>query len=222
MASTDGVGTKTVIAAELDRWEGCGADIVNHGVNDVLVQGARPLFFLDTVAAASLDPEIVGRLVEGMAAACQEAGCVLLGGETAEMPDVLTPSSVDVSGTVIGAVDRADLLPTGSIAPGHLLVGLASSGLHTNGYSLARKVFSGMDLNDPLPGGAGESIGDALLAVHRSYLGPLSLALEASLVDGLAHITGGGFVDNLPRILPPGCGAKIDTTAWTRRSCSTI
>jgi phosphoribosylamine--glycine ligase/phosphoribosylformylglycinamidine cyclo-ligase len=216
VASTDGVGTKTLIAGELDRWEGCGADIVNHGVNDVLVQGARPLFFLDTVAAAVLDPEVVGRIVDGMAAACREAGCVLLGGETAEMPDVLAPASVDVSGTVIGAVDRADLLPNGAIAPGHQLVGLASSGLHTNGYSLARKVFAGMDLQDQLPGGAGESIGDALLAVHRSYLRPLSLAIDAGLVDGLAHITGGGFVDNIPRILPAGCGATIDTSSWTR------
>ena len=216
VASTDGVGTKTILAAELDRWEGCGADIVNHGVNDVLVQGAKPLFFLDTVASASLDPEVVGRLVDGMAAACQEAGCVLLGGETAEMPDVLAPGAVDVSGTVIGAVDRANLLPNGAIAPGHLLVGLASSGLHTNGYSLARKVFSGMDLTEPLPGGAGESIGDTLLAVHRSYLRPLSAAIDASLVDGLAHITGGGFRDNIPRILPAGCGATIETSTWSR------
>ena len=216
VASTDGVGTKTLLAAELDRWEGCGADIVNHGVNDVLVQGARPLFFLDTVAAADLDPEVVGRIVDGMAGACQEAGCVLLGGETAEMPDVLAPTAVDVSGTIVGAVERAKLLPNGAIAPGHLLVGLASSGLHTNGYSLARKVFSGIDLNDPLPGGSGESIGDALLAVHRSYLRPLNLAIDSGLVDGLAHITGGGFVDNIPRILPAGCGATIDTTTWSR------
>ena len=216
VASTDGVGTKTILAQELDRWEGCGADIVNHGINDVLVQGARPLFFLDTVAASVLEPEVVGRIVDGMAAACRDAGCVLLGGETAEMPDVLSPGAVDVSGTIVGVVEKPRLLPTDSIAPGHVLIGLASSGLHTNGYSLARKVFSGMDLTEPLPGGAGESIGDALLAVHRSYLKPLASALDQQLVDGLAHLTGGGFVDNLPRILPAGCGATIDSSAWDR------
>jgi phosphoribosylamine--glycine ligase/phosphoribosylformylglycinamidine cyclo-ligase len=216
VASTDGVGTKTVLARQLDRWEGCGADIVNHSINDLLAQGARPLFFLDTVASAELDPEIVGRVIDGMAAACRDAGCVLLGGETAEMPDVLASGAVDISGTMVGAVERAKLLPTGEIAPGHVLVGLASSGLHTNGYSLARKVFSGIDLSEPLPGGGGESAGDVLLAVHRSYLSPLTAALDANLVDGLAHITGGGFVDNLPRILPKGCGAIVDPSAWTR------
>jgi phosphoribosylaminoimidazole synthetase len=191
-------------------------DIVNHCIDDILVQGARPLFFLDSLGSAVLDPEIVGRIVDGMAAACAEAECVLLGGETAEMPDMFSTGAVDVIGTMVGYVDRPKLLPTEAIAPGHYLVGLASSGLHTNGYSLARKVFSGMDLNDPLPGGSGESIGDALLAVHRSYLRPLSAALEAGLVDGLAHITGGGFVDNIPRVLPPGCGAIVDTSAWRR------
>lgn len=216
VATTDGVGTKTVIAEQLDRWEGCGADIVNHGINDVLVQGARPLFFLDTVASAILDPEIVGRVVDGMAEACREAGCVLLGGETAEMPDVLTAGSVDIAGTMVGVVERADLLPRAGIKPGHHLVGLASSGLHTNGYSLARKVVAEMDLEDRLPGGVGESIGDALLAVHRSYLEPLRAALADGLVDALAHITGGGLIDNLPRILPDGMGANIDTTAWTQ------
>ena len=216
VASTDGVGTKTIIAGELDRWEGCGADVVNHGINDVLVQGARPLFFLDTVAAADLDPELVGRIVDGMAAACAEAGCALLGGETAEMPDVLAPGAVDISGTIVGVVDHLHLLPNGAVAPGHKLIGLTSTGLHTNGYSLARKVFSGMDLRAPLPGGSGESIGDALLAVHRSYLKPLALALDAGLVDALAHITGGGFVDNIPRVLPDGCGAVIDPSTWRR------
>jgi phosphoribosylamine--glycine ligase/phosphoribosylformylglycinamidine cyclo-ligase len=216
VASTDGVGTKTILADDLDRWEGVGADIVNHGVNDVLVQGARPLVFLDTVASAELDPEIVGRVVDGMAEACRAAGCVLLGGETAEMPDVLAPGAVDIAGTMVGVVERERLLPTDTIAPGHRLVGLASSGLHTNGYSLARKVFSGMDLHEPLPGGSGETIGEALLAVHRSYLEPLTAALDAGLVDGLAHITGGGFIDNIPRVLPAGCGATVDPSAWRR------
>ncbi len=216
VATTDGVGTKTVLAEQLDSWESVGADIVNHGVNDVLVQGAKPLFFLDTVAAASLDPEIVSRVVSGMATACRDVRCVLLGGETAEMPDVLTHGAVDIAGTLIGVVDRPKLLPRPTIEPGHVLVGLASSGLHTNGYSLARKVLSGMDLKAPLPGADESSIGEALLAVHRSYLAPLRAALDQDLIQGLAHITGGGLVDNLPRVLPEGCGAVIDTSSWTR------
>ncbi|MEM7275309.1 MAG: phosphoribosylamine--glycine ligase [Actinomycetota bacterium] len=216
VATTDGVGTKTVLAEQMDSWESVGADIVNHGINDVLVQGARPMFFLDTVAAADLDPEIVARIVGGMAEACREARCVLLGGETAEMPDVLTSGAVDIAGTLVGVVDRSRLLPRPTIEPGHVLLGLGSSGLHTNGYSLARKVLSGTDLAIALPGSTGETIGQALLAVHRSYLGPLSAALDADLIQGLAHITGGGLVDNLPRVLPPGCGAVIDTASWPR------
>jgi phosphoribosylamine--glycine ligase/phosphoribosylformylglycinamidine cyclo-ligase len=223
VASTDGVGTKTLLADQLDSWESIGVDIVNHGINDVLVQGARPLFFLDTVAASSLNTEIVGRIVDGMAAACRTAGCVLLGGETAEMPDVLASGAVDVSGTMVGAVERARLLPKPSIAPGHRLVGIRSSGLHTNGYSLARKVFSGTDLDEVLPYGPDEfgagphdrTIGEALVAPHRSYLAPLARALDSGLLAGLAHITGGGLIDNIPRVLPEGCGAVIDTKAWT-------
>jgi len=216
VASTDGVGTKTLLADNLSRWEGCGADIVNHGVNDVLAQGARPLFFLDTVASASLEPEVVGRIVDGMASACRTAGCVLLGGETAEMPDLIVPGAVDIAGTVVGVVERDRLLPKPTIQPGHILIGLASSGLHTNGYSLARKVFADFNLDERMPGGTGETIRDALMAVHRSYLHPLSAALEADLIDGLAHITGGGLVENVPRALPSSCGAVIDTSAWRR------
>lgn len=216
VASTDGVGTKTKLSALMDQWEGAGADIVNHGINDVLVQGAAPLFFLDTVAAQSLDPEIVGRIVDGMAEACRAADCVLLGGETAEMPGVFTPGAVDIAGTMVGAVERAQLLPRAGIAAGHVLVGIGSSGLHTNGYSLARQVLGDGDPNAPLPGGDGESIGDALCAVHRSYLEPLRDALRADLIDALAHITGGGLIDNLPRVLPPGIGADIDVASWPR------
>ncbi len=223
VASTDGVGTKTILAQQLDSWETIGADIVNHGINDVLVQGARPLFFLDTVAAATLEPEVVGRIVDGMSAACRAADCVLLGGETAEMPDVLASGAVDVSGTMVGAVERARLLPRGDISPGHRLIGLRSSGLHTNGYSLARKIFSGTDLSETLPIDSTESdpdgeqrtIGEALVEPHRSYLYPLLPALEADLIDGLAHITGGGLIDNIPRVLPEGCGAVIDTSSWS-------
>ncbi len=224
VASTDGVGTKTMLAEIMlangldasEAWNGLGADIVNHGINDVLVQGAVPLFFLDTVAAAKLDPEIVGQIVDGMAAACRDAGCVLLGGETAEMPGVLTDGSVDISGTMVGAVDRPDLLPTPGISAGHVLIGMRSSGLHTNGYSLARKVVQGKDLNARLPGGAGESLFQALLATHRSYLEPLRDALATGKVAALAHITGGGLIDNLPRVLPDELGAFIDTSAWTQ------
>ncbi len=227
VASTDGVGTKTILAAQLDSWTSIGADIVNHGINDVLVQGARPLFFLDTVAAATLEPEVVGSIVDGMSAACRAADCVLLGGETAEMPDVLASGAIDVSGTMVGVVERARLLPRSTISPGHRLIGLRSSGLHTNGYSLARKVFSGTDLSEALPiDGAAtgpwldleadqRTIGEALLEPHRSYLYPLLPALQADLIDGLAHITGGGLIDNIPRVLPDGCGAVINTTSWT-------
>ncbi|MFW2381323.1 MAG: phosphoribosylamine--glycine ligase [Acidimicrobiales bacterium] len=224
VASTDGVGTKTMLAEILvangldgsKAWNGLGADIVNHGINDVLVQGAVPMFFLDTVAAAQLDPEVVGQIVDGMAGACREAGCVLLGGETAEMPGVLTDGSVDISGTMVGAVDRADLLPAPGISAGYALIGLKSSGLHTNGYSLARKVVQGKDLNALLPGGAGESLFEALLATHRSYLAPLRDALATGTIAALAHITGGGLVDNLPRVLPDDLGAFIDTSSWTQ------
>ncbi len=214
VASTDGVGTKTALAEAVGRWHSIGVDIVNHGINDVLVQGAHPLFFLDTVAAARLEPDQVATIVEGMAAACRDANCVLLGGETAEMPGVLTEGSVDVSGTMVGVVERSDLLPRQTIAPGHVLVGLRSSGLHTNGYSLARRLVAGRDLDDPVPGGEGETFAQALLAPHRSYLAPLAKALEAGVIDGLAHITGGGLIDNLPRVLPDGCGATVDTGAW--------
>ncbi len=222
VASTDGVGTKTMLAElstatgrdAAEAWAGLGTDIVNHGINDVLVQGAVPLFFLDTVAAAKLDPEVVGQIVDGMAAACRTAGCVLLGGETAEMPGVLAPGSVDISGTMVGVVERADLLPGAGIAPGYQLIGVKSSGLHTNGYSLARSVIAGKDVHALLPGGAGESILDALLATHRSYLWVLGDALGTKKVAALAHITGGGLVDNLPRVLPDDLGAFIDRSTW--------
>ncbi len=222
VASTDGVGTKSMLAEILvangrdatDAWAGLGADIVNHGINDVLVQGAQPLFFLDTVAAAKLDPEVVGNIVDGMAAACRAAGCVLLGGETAEMPGVISEGAVDISGTMVGAVDKPHLLPRAGITAGYQLIGIKSSGLHTNGYSLARKVIQGKDTNALLPGGAGESIFEALLATHRSYLDVLKVALASGKVAALAHITGGGLVDNLPRVLPDDLGAYINTASW--------
>jgi len=216
VASTDGVGTKTKLSAAMDLWENAGADIVNHGINDVLVQGATPLFFLDTVAAQRLDPEIVGRIVEGMAEACRASNCILLGGETAEMPGVFTAGAVDIAGTMVGAVSRSKLLPKAGIEPGQVLIGLASSGLHTNGYSLARQVVADQPLTNPLPGGDGVSIGAALCAPHRSYHGVLADVIEGDLLLAMAHITGGGFQDNLPRVLPAGVGAVVDVGAWPR------
>jgi len=216
VASTDGVGTKTKLSAQMDLWEGAGGDIVNHGINDVLVQGATPLFFLDTVAAQHLDPEIVGRIVEGMAAACRASNCILLGGETAEMPGVFTDGAVDIAGTMVGAVSRSKLLPKAGITAGHKLIGIASSGLHTNGYSLARKVVADQPLTNPLPGGSGESIGEALCATHRSYHGVLAAAIEQDLIMAMAHITGGGMQDNLPRVLPDDVGALVDVASWDR------
>ena len=216
VASTDGVGTKTKLCAAMDLWESAGGDIVNHGINDVLVQGAVPLFFLDTVAAQRLDPEIVGRIVEGMAEACRASNCILLGGETAEMPGVFTDGAVDIAGTMVGAVSRSKLLPKAGIGAGYKLVGVASSGLHTNGYSLARQVVGDTPLTDPLPGGAGESIGASLCATHRSYHGVLADVIEQDLLMAMAHITGGGMQDNLPRVLPDDVGAIVDVSAWSR------
>lgn len=213
VSSTDTCGTKTVLAAELGMWDGIGADIVNHGVNDVLVQGARPLFMLDTISAGRLDPDIVGTIVRSMAAACKINGCVLLGGETAEVPGLITPEGVDVAGTMVGAVDRSQLLPGSNIEAGDVLVGLASSGLHTNGYSLARKVGAEYGYDRPVPG-SDVPLGEALLAPHRSYLAPLDAALAGGTIKALAHLTGGGFQDNIPRCLPPHLGATVDTSTW--------
>jgi phosphoribosylaminoimidazole synthetase len=214
VASTDGVGTKVELAARAGRYDVPGQDIVNHCVNDVLVQGATPLFFLDYFASSTIRAEQVADVVGGMAQACAASGCVLLGGETAEMPGVYQPGAFDVAGTLVGAVDRDDLLPRPGIGPGDVLVGLASSGPHTNGYSLLRKLFAWLPL-DAVPAPLETTIADALLQPHRSYLGVLRAALAAGgLVKGLAHITGGGLPDNLPRVLPQGTGAWIDTTSW--------
>jgi phosphoribosylformylglycinamidine cyclo-ligase len=213
VSSTDTCGTKTVLAAQLDMWDGIGADIVNHGVNDVLVQGARPLFMLDTISAGVLDPDVVGRIVRSIAAACAANGCVLIGGETAEVPDLIVAGGVDVAGTMIGIVGRNDLLPSPHVAPGDVIIGLASSGLHTNGYSLARRLGAAHGFDRPVPG-SDVPLGEALLAPHRSYLAPLASVLDAGMVKALAHLTGGGFVDNIPRCLPAGLGAEIDTSAW--------
>jgi phosphoribosylformylglycinamidine cyclo-ligase len=214
VASTDGVGTKTMVAAKLNRWETIGQDLVNHCVNDILVQGARPLFFLDYVASSRLNPEQIARVVGGCATACREVGAALLGGETAEMPGVYQPGEIDLVGTMIGVVERGQIIDGSGIRPGDAVLALPSTGLHTNGYSLARKALAALDWAAD-HADLGTSIGEALLAVHRCYL-PEITALRTNAIDlrGLAHITGGGMVDNLPRILPQGTGAVIWRGTW--------
>lgn len=214
VASTDGVGTKTKVATRMNRWDSIGQDIVNHCVNDILVQGARPLFFLDYVASSQIVPEQVARVVEGMAAACREAGCALLGGETPEMPGVYLPGEIDVVGTIVGVVERGRLLTGSRIQAGDAIIGLASSGLHTNGYSLARRALADLDWAPPHPG-LGTSIGEALLKVHLSYLGAIDKLWAAGVdVRGMAHLTGGGFIDNPPRVFPEGAGAVLHRGTW--------
>lgn len=214
VASTDGVGTKTQVAAKLNRWHTIGHDLVNHCVNDILVQGAKPLFFLDYVAAAYLDPEQIAVIVNGVAAACRNVGCALLGGETAEMPGVYEAGAIDLAGTVVGVVEHAHILDGSRIQPGDMLLGLNATGLHTNGYSLARSVLAHLDWTEPWEE-LGCTIGEALLAIHRCYLDPVQRWLEAGIdIRGLAHITGGGIIENLPRILPKGTGAVIHRGSW--------
>jgi len=214
VASTDGVGTKTKIAAALGRYDTIGHDIVGHCVNDILVQGARPLFFLDYVAFNRIIPERVAAIVTGIAEACKSVGCALLGGETAEMPGVYAEGEFDLVGTIIGAVERGRIIDGASIKAGDAIIGLASSGLHTNGFSLARKVLAGRDLGAP-DAELGTSLGEALLAPHRPYLAELERLWAAGVtVKGMAHITGGGLIENPPRILPPGIAARIRRGSW--------
>ena len=208
VASTDGVGTKVELAGRHARWHGVGMDVVNHCINDILVVGAEPMFFLDYIATSQLIPGVVAAIVGGIADACREAGCALLGGETAEMPGVYTPGAVDVVGTIVGTADRDRLLPRlDEVKEGDMVVGLPSSGPHTNGYSLIRRLIK----DRKLP----EDMVDRLLAPHRSYL-PLVRSLHAGGVDpkALAHITGGGLVENLPRVLPAGLGATVELGSW--------
>jgi phosphoribosylaminoimidazole synthetase len=215
VASTDGVGTKVSLAAAAGRYRTIGHDIVNHCVNDILVQGARPLFFLDYIASARLSPEHVAEMVGGMAEACRAAGCALLGGETAEMPGVYAPGAFDVAGTIVGAVEADRRLPRPGIASGDLVIGLASSGPHTNGYSLIRRIFAGADLGAMIPE-LGATLADTLLAPHRSYLPCLWPLLQDDglPVKALAHITGGGLVENLPRVLPEDLGVVLQRGSW--------
>ncbi len=216
VASTDGVGTKTLLAAQAGCFATIGYDLVNHSVNDLLTQGARPLFFMDYLAMGKLDPVIAATIVQSVAAACQEAGCALLGGETAEMPDVYLPGAFDLAGTIVGIIERDEIIGSGQdIATGDILLGLPSSGLHTNGYSLARRVLAPYALATIFPE-LGEPLVDALLRPHRCYLREIQALREHwdITIKGLAHITGGGFEGNIPRILPVGLQAVIETGAW--------
>jgi phosphoribosylamine--glycine ligase/phosphoribosylaminoimidazole synthetase len=215
VASTDGVGTKVELAARLGRVRGIGHDIVHHCIDDVLVQAARPLFFLDYVAASRLDSELVADVVTGMAEACEAAGCTLLGGETAEMPGVYTTGSFDVAGTLVGVAERGELLPRPDVAAGDVLIGVASSGPHTNGYSLLRRVFQWASF-DAVPEGLDRTLGEALLEPHRNYLPVLGGAMSTGRIKALAHVTGGGLAENVPRVLPDHLAARIDAGSWPR------
>jgi len=216
VASADGVGTKLKIAFATGVHDTVGRDLVNHCVNDILVQGARPLFFLDYVATGKLAPEVVASIVAGVANGCRENGCVLLGGETAEMPGFYQEGEYDIAGFIVGVVDRQKIIDGKTITPGDVLLALPSAGLHTNGYSLARKLFfevAGYTPQTQLPE-LGMTAGEALLLPHVSYLKPLDGLLDKGAIKGLAHITGGGLTDNIPRILPEGTAVEIDRGSW--------
>jgi phosphoribosylformylglycinamidine cyclo-ligase len=216
VASADGVGTKLKIAFSTGVHNTVGRDLVNHCVNDILVQGARPLFFLDYIATGKLMPEVVAAIVEGVTNGCRENGCVLLGGETAEMPDFYSEGEYDIAGFIVGVVDREKIIDGKTIAPGDVLLALPSVGLHTNGYSLARKLFfevAGYEVSTQLDG-LGMTAGEALLQPHPSYLKQLDPLLDSGSIKGLAHITGGGLTDNIPRILPEGCAVEIEKDSW--------
>ncbi|HVS04137.1 MAG TPA: phosphoribosylformylglycinamidine cyclo-ligase, partial [Thermoanaerobaculia bacterium] len=224
VASADGVGTKLTVARLAGDFSTVGSDLVNHCVNDILVQGATPLFFLDYVGGGVLAPAQVVQLVAGVAAGCRANGCALLGGETAEMPGFYQRGDYELVGFVVGVVERARILGAERVRPGDRLLGLPSAGLHTNGYSLARRVLFeqlGLGIDDPLPAAegagavaAGPTVREALLAPHLSYLAPLAGLLAHPGLHAMAHVTGGGLTDNLPRVLPAGLGARVDLDSW--------
>ena len=216
VSSADGVGTKLKVAFMTGRHDTVGADLVNHCVNDVLVQGAEPLFFLDYLATGHLSPEIAEQVISGVARGCRENGCALIGGETAEMPGFYSDGEYDIAGFIVGVVERSKVINGQSIVPGDAVIGLRSAGLHTNGYSLARHVFfEVMGLKpETAVSELGATVADALLAPHRSYLQSIRPLLADGVVKGMAHITGGGITENLPRVLPDGCAAEIDLSTW--------
>ena len=215
VSSIDGVGTKLRLALALDRHDTVGQDLVNHCVNDIAVLGAKPLFFLDYIGTGKLEPPVFAAILAGLSSACVAAGCALIGGETAQMPGIYHGRDYDLVGCVVGVVDRAKMVDGSRIGPGDVVLGLPSSGLHTNGYSLAREVLFGqMGLTpESRPEGWGQTVGEELLAVHRPYAATMA-KLPDGMLKGAAHITGGGLIDNLPRVLPEGCAAVIDTASW--------
>jgi phosphoribosylformylglycinamidine cyclo-ligase len=217
VSSVDGVGTKLKIAFATGRHDTVGQDLVNHCVNDIAVIGARPLFFLDYIGAERLEPPVFEQILKGFTKACKEAGCALIGGETAQMPGMYQRGEYDLAGTIVGVVDRKKMIDGSRIKPGDVVLGIASNGLHTNGYSLARKIlFETMGLTpDSKLAGIKGTLADELLKVHRNYQ-PLLAAAPAGIIKGLAHITGGGLVDNFPRVLPKTCDAVICTGSWKR------
>ncbi len=215
VASVDGVGTKLKVAFAMNRHDTVGADLVNHSVNDIAVLGARPLFFLDYIGAGKLEPRVFDRLLSGFTKACRAAGCALIGGETAQMPGMYRKGEYDLAGCIVGAVDRMKMIDGSRIRPGDVVLGLPSNGLHTNGYSLARKILFeklGLKPGSTIPR-IRHSLGQELLRVHRNYQ-PLLAKLQPEIIHGLAHITGGGLIDNLPRVLPANCDALIETKSW--------
>ncbi|MGA7306457.1 MAG: phosphoribosylformylglycinamidine cyclo-ligase [Rhodothermales bacterium] len=217
VSSVDGVGTKLAVAVACDRHDTVGQDLVNHCVNDIAVCGATPLFFMDYFAAGSLDPERTVSVIEGFATACRENGCALIGGEMAEMPGMYRVDDYDIAGTIVGMVDRSEIVDGSTISDGDVLIGLPSTGLHTNGFSLARHVLlSRFDVHDKPEELGGESVGEVLLRVHRSYLGVIRRLLEQRLAVGFSHITGGGIAGNTRRILPDGLEIDVQWDAWER------
>lgn len=216
VASADGVGTKLKLAFDTGIHNTLGADLVNHCINDILVQGARPLFFLDYFATGKLEPDVTASVVEGMARACRENGCVLLGGETAEMPSMYADGEYDLAGFIVGVVDKPKVIDGKSITPGDVVLGIPSTGLQTNGYSLARKLFFevGGYTPDSYIDELGTTVGEALLATHASFLPQIGPLLDSGLIKGLVHITGGGFLENIPRILPEGVSVEIQRGTW--------
>ena len=216
VSSVDGVGTKLKIAFATGRHDTIGQDLVNHCINDIAVIGARPLFFLDYIAGESLDPVVFREILKGFAKACRAAKCALVGGETAQMPGMYRPGEYDVAGTIVGVVDRSKLLDGSKVKKGDVLIGLRGNGLHTNGYSLARKILletMSLSLSKVAPG-MDKPLGTELLRVHPNYQ-PLMASLPSGVIRGAAHITGGGLLDNLPRVLPPDCRAEIDKNSWS-------
>jgi phosphoribosylformylglycinamidine cyclo-ligase len=218
VSSIDGVGTKLKVAIQVARYESIGRDLVNHCVNDILVQGAQPLFFLDYFATGRLAPSVAVDIVRGLAESCRETGCALIGGETAEMPGVYSDGDFDLAGCIVGLVDRPRIIDGSRIEPGDTLVGVASSGIHTNGFSLARRILldagdDSLSLYEPVPM-LGRTLAEELLTVHRCYAPAIVPLLSEFDIKGMAHITGGGFYDNVPRILPVDCSATIERRTW--------